>query len=317
MSKPPWAAPLLTALGGLAGCAAACVGFGVVVERNAFRLRRVHVPVLPAGHAPIRVLHISDLHLLASQRKKIAWVEELAACEPDFIVNTGDNIASPDALPALARALSPLSGIPGVFVFGSNDLHGPSPINPLKYLFPRKASSEGAPLPTAAMVQFLESCGWANAEQHRLVYHLKDSVLEIRGCGDAHIGLDDYAAVMDPPVDPALVQHTGLMGGTPPPGEDLLIAVTHAPYMRVLDQMADDGAGLILAGHTHGGQVCLPNGHALTTNCDLPCSQAKGLSTHGQAYLHVSAGLGTSPYAPYRFCCPPEASLLTLAPRIV
>jgi predicted MPP superfamily phosphohydrolase len=73
---------------------------------------------------------------------------------------------------------------------------------------------------------------------------------------------------------------------------------------------------MIFAGHTHGGQVCLPGGRALTTNCDLPTSQASGLSQWGHAgrssYLNVSAGLGTSIYAPVRLFCPPEAVLVSL-----
>jgi predicted MPP superfamily phosphohydrolase len=105
------------------------------------------------------------------------------------------------------------------------------------------------------------------------------------------------------------------VAGPPDPTADLTIGVTHAPYRRVLDAMVADALPLILAGHTHGGQVCVPGFGALTTNCDLPWRQAKGVSRWGEAYLHVSAGLGTSPYAPVRFACPPEATLLTLVAR--
>ena len=75
-------------------------------------------------------------------------------------------------------------------------------------------------------------------------------------------------------------------------------------------------ASLTIAGHTHGGQVCVPGFGALTTNCDLPADRVKGLSEHHteghHTWLHVSAGIGTSPFAPYRFACPPEVTLLTL-----
>ncbi|MFP5369651.1 MAG: metallophosphoesterase, partial [Actinomycetes bacterium] len=96
---------------------------------------------------------------------------------------------------------------------------------------------------------------------------------------------------------------------------DLRIGVTHAPYLRVLDQLAGDGYELILAGHTHGGQLRLPFKGALVTNCDLDTARAKGVHRHRGSWLHVSAGLGTSPYAPVRFCCRPEATLLTLTAR--
>jgi predicted MPP superfamily phosphohydrolase len=121
----------------------------------------------------------------------------------------------------------------------------------------------------------------------------------VRGVDDPHISRDHYDAVAGP-FDPAA---------------DLSLGVTHAPYLRILDAMAADGADLVLAGHTHGGQLCVPGVGALVTNCDLDRKRAKGLSSHRGAALHVSAGLGTSPYAPVRFACRPEATLLTLTAR--
>ena len=117
--------------------------------------------------------------------------------------------------------------------------------------------------------------------------------MTLTGIDDAHLRRDRYARVAGP-VD------------------GFAIGVTHTPQRRVLDAMAADGHRLLLAGHTHGGQVRLPGVGALVTNCDLERARARGLSTYGDAWLHVSAGLGTSPYAPVRLCCRPEASLLTL-----
>ena len=102
------------------------------------------------------------------------------------------------------------------------------------------------------------------------------------------------------------------------------LGITHAPYLRVLDQYAADGYDAVIAGHTHGGQVCLPGVGALTTNCDLDAARAKGLHRHpadsapgdpGSAWLHVSAGLGTNPYVRFRVACRPEATLMTLTPK--
>ncbi|MCL2482212.1 MAG: metallophosphoesterase [Propionibacteriaceae bacterium] len=290
----------LLATTGLIG--AACVTYGTAFENRAYQLRHVTVPTLPPGHESIRILHLSDLHLLAGQTKKIAWVRALGYLRPHLLVNTGDNIASPTALETLVHTLSPLMKVPAVFVLGSNDVYYPRPLNPLKYFTNRDHDDVAPTLPTETLIRTLEDMGWTNAERQRLVFPINDSTIEVRGCGDAHMDIDDYDTVMGEPST-----------------ADLLIGVTHAPYRRVLDQMVADGAGLICTGHTHGGQVCLPSGRALTTNCDLPLEQAKGLSTHrlGQssAYLHVSAGLGTSPFAPYRFFCPPEATLLTLTAR--
>ena len=89
---------------------------------------------------------------------------------------------------------------------------------------------------------------------------------------------------------------------------------------------AADGYDAIIAGHTHGGQVCLPwpgGARTLATNCDLEPARARGLHRHpadsrpgeaGSAWLHVSAGIGTSPYTRIRVACRPEAVLLTLLP---
>ena len=126
----------------------------------------------------------------------------------------------------------------------------------------------------------------------------------MRGTDDAHLNQDQYAQVAGP-IDRSSV--------------DLALGVTHAPYRRVIDAMAYDGHDLILAGHTHGGQVCVPFVGALVTNCDLDTARVKGLSQHSAgghtAWMHVSAGLGTSPYAPVRFACKPEATLLTLTAK--
>ena len=94
------------------------------------------------------------------------------------------------------------------------------------------------------------------------------------------------------------------------------LGLTHSPEPRVLDRFAADGYDLVMAGHTHGGQLRVPGVGALVTNCGLDRSRARGVSRWGaHMWLHVSAGLGTSPFAPMRFACPPEASLLTLVAR--
>jgi predicted MPP superfamily phosphohydrolase len=125
--------------------------------------------------------------------------------------------------------------------------------------------------------------------------------IELVGVDDPHVERDDYRSVAGPIA----------------PGADVHIGVTHTPASRVLDAMAADGFALLLAGHTHGGQVCVPGYGALITNCDLPPAMAKGLHRWpgSEAWLHVSAGLGTHPTAPYRFACRPEATILTLIPR--
>lgn len=295
--------PLGLVAGG-ATVGAACLAWAAGYEVRSFRLRRVEVPVLPPGQRPLRVLHLSDLHLTPYQQKKKDWVRALAGLEPDLVVDTGDNLGHDLAVPEVLDALGPLLERPGVFVMGSNDYYAPMLKNPLRYLLPRREVSLGKRrLPTEDLREGLLAAGWLDLDNARARVKVDHRELELVGTDDAHIRADRYHEV-SAPADPSA---------------DLSVGVTHAPYRRVLDPMVADGIGLVIAGHTHGGQVCVPGYGALVTNCDLPRRQAKGLSTWQSAgrtaFLHVSAGLGTSPYAPIRFACPPEATLMTLVAR--
>ena len=292
----------LAAAVGLTG--AGCVAYGALVERQAFTLRRFTVPVLPVGQRPLTVLHVSDLHLSTDRRNLVRWVDSLAGLRPDLVVTTGDNLAQPGALPMLCQAYARLFDVPGVFVLGSNDYFAPNLVNPLRYLgLARERTRQHEILPHRELRATLVERGWHDVEHQRVELTVDGRLVEVRGTKDAHLELDAYGEVAGPP-DPDAV---------------LSLGVTHAPYLRLLDAMTADGVDLIMAGHTHGGQVCVPFYGALTTNCDLDTARVKGLSSHTYggrtSALHVSAGLGTSPYAPYRFACRPEATLLTLVPR--
>ena len=273
-------------------------------EAGSYRLRRLEVPVLPAGAAPLRVLHLSDLHLTPRQQRKRRWVSSLAALEPDLVVNTGDNLAHPGAVPAVVDALGRLLDVPGAFVLGSNDYFAPRPKNPAAYLVgPSQVGGRTRRLPTGDLVRALTAAGWVDLDNARATLTVRGLRVDLVGVDDPHLRRDRY-------LDVAQVAN---------PDAAVTIGVTHAPYRRVLDAMTRDGADLLLAGHTHGGQLAVPGYGALVTNCDLPTRYAKGLhrwqSHRRTSWLHVSAGLGTSPYAPVRFACPPEATLLTLRPR--
>ncbi len=280
---------------------AAALAYASLVERNMFTLRRFDVPVLPTGTEPLRVLHLSDLHMTPNQLRKQQWVASLAALDPDLVVVTGDNMAHPGAVPGVLRALQPLLDYPGAFVFGSNDYTGPVWKNPFSYFLPDREYAEGIELPSEELRDVLTGAGWADLNNHRVTIKAGGRAIDMAGVDDPHVERDDYGAVAGPVASSA----------------DLSIALTHSPEPALLDEMAADGFGLLLAGHTHGGQVCVPGVGALVTNCGLPRSMAKGLHRWpgSDSWLHVSAGLGTHPTAPVRFACPPEASLLTLIPR--
>jgi uncharacterized protein len=297
-------------LGTATAAGAAVLGYAAVIERNWFALRRYEVPVLPVGSKPLRVLHISDVHLTPGRHRLHSFLRTLDALEPDLVVNTGDSIAHKQAVMPLLEAFGPLLDRPGVFVFGSNDLYSPMPKNPARYIW--RASAEEhrrhvPDLPWAELGAGMEAAGWMNANNKRGRIKVGDFDIEVAGVHDSHIARDRYDRIAGPADQTA----------------DLRLGVLHSPEPSVMDRFVDDGFDLLLAGHTHGGQICLPVYGTLVTNCGIEPSRGKGLHKHPagpgprrRAFLHVSAGLGTSPYAPVRFCCRPEATLLTLVPRI-
>lgn len=289
---------------GLGVVGAGCVAYGIGYEANAYVLRRVEVPILPRGARPIRVLQIADLHLTPKNHQRVAWVSQLADLDPDLVIDTGDNLSHPDSVPVVTGALGGLLDKPGLYVWGSNDYYAPTFKNPVTYLTrPSRMGRENPnELPWRELGAAFDERGWTDLTHRRLTLEINGTRLGFRGVDDAHLGRDQYALVAGP------VDHQA-------EGE-VVIGVTHAPYRTVIDAMTYDGCDLVVAGHTHGGQVCIPFYGALVTNCDLDPARVKGLSTNSAgghtAYLHVSAGLGTSPYAPFRFACRPEATLMTL-----
>ena len=294
---------LLRAVAGAAGLVLSGVSYAALVERTRWTLRTATLPVLPEGATPLRLLQISDLHMMPNQRSKQRWVAGLAELRPDLVVDTGDNLAHARSVPAVLRALGPLLERPGVFVFGSNDYWGPVPKNPSRYLVHDRRVTRGPALPWRDLRAALLEHGWHDATHAKPRLHVAGHTIAVAGVDDPHLRRDRYEMVVGPVTDAGVTLRLGL---------------THSPEPRVLDGFAADGYDLVLAGHTHGGQLRLPGYGAIVTNCGLDRSRARGASRWGaHTWLHVSAGLGTSPYAPVRFACPPEASLLTLVPRSV
>ncbi|MGA7149421.1 MAG: metallophosphoesterase [Microbacterium sp.] len=301
--------PRRTALTAVGAIGAAAAIWGIGIERYLFTVRRHEVAVLPAGAPRVRVLHLSDAHMAPWQRRKQEWIAALAELQPDLVVNTGDNMGHREGLVGLRAAFDPLAGVPGVFVHGSNDHVAPSPRNPLKYFTgPSKGAKVAEPLDTDALDGYLtEELGWLDLNNAAGSLELAGLRIDAFGVSDAHRSWDRLEDL------PGALAALG-------DGADaaLRIGVTHAPYRRVLDRFTDLGADAIFGGHTHGGQVRVPGLGALVANCDLPLRQARGLSDwrHDRRTvpLNVSAGLGHSIYAPVRFACRPEASLITLVP---
>jgi uncharacterized protein len=299
----------LTSIAAVAGAAA--VGYATVIERNWFVLREQEVPALPLGAAPLRVLHISDTHLTPGRHRLMSFIRSLASLAPDLVVNTGDSIASRDAVGPLLESFGPLLDRPGAFVYGTNDLHSPKPRNPARYLWRTSAGDHDhhtePDLPWEKLGEEMAAAGWLNLSNRSGRLVVNGLNIALAGVHDSHSSRDRYDQI----------------AGEADPAADLRLGVMHSPEPRVMDQFAADGYDLLLAGHTHGGQLCVPGFGALVTNCGIDRARVRGLSMHPQvappdgktAWLHVSGGLGTSPWAPARVACRPEATLLTLVPR--
>ena len=298
---------------GFAVTSAACTAAGIAAcgyglwEKNQFVLREETLAILPGGAEPFTVLHLSDIHFVPGQKAKAQWLESLAALKPDLVVNTGDNLSHAKGVDPLLQALRPLLEFPGVFVPGSNDYFAPSFKNPASYLRgPSTAKPEPTELDWPRLRAGFGMGGWVDLTNRHQSLVLKGIRFDFSGVDDPHLNRERYA---------------GWPRGTK--GQDLTkhlrVAVIHAPYQRVLDHFTQDGADLLLAGHTHGGQLCIPGYGALVSNCDLPTWRAKGLNnweSNGRSTpVNVSGGIGTSRFAPIRIACKPEAVLLTLTAR--
>lgn len=305
-----------TALGTLgvgAGAGLLALGWGTR-ELTQFELKEETLALLPPGtlrsyatpgvSPSFKILHISDLHMLANQHAKQQWVKSLDALAPDLVINTGDNLGEAQAVPAVLDALSGLLNRPGLFVFGTNDYFAPRPVNPLGYLRKKKRPVSRVSLPYGGMRDAFIQRGWHDMTHQRLDFKCGPVKLAVAGVDDPHHNLDDYQSI----------------AGPPNPDADLSIALTHSPEPRVLERFAADGYTISFSGHTHGGQICLPAlgsqgwkfGTPLVTNCGIDPERAYGLHKFGRMWMQVSNGLGTSKFAPVRLFCRPTATLIKI-----
>lgn len=299
------ATPSLTrALMGIGAAGAGCVAYGTFVERRWYRLRHVHLPgaLRPGAEQPLRVLHVSDVHLDPPQQHRVDFLAEVARESYDLVVLTGDLLGAAGAEDAAVRAIAPLTadGTPGVLVLGSNDLFGPTFKSPTTYFVDPDRREYGQRLDTDRMLDGLARHRVETLRNDATVVETPAGPVAVGGIDDPHLHetvLPDPAALR-PRADDAVL-HLGLV---------------HAPYTAALDLLVDTDHDLLMSGHTHGGQVRFPPIGAVVANCDLPLDQVRGASRYRDRWLHVSPGLGHSRYAPFRFACRPEATVLTLLP---
>jgi predicted MPP superfamily phosphohydrolase len=267
----------------------------MAVEHRWYRVTRFRLDILPGDPTPpFSLLHLSDLHFVANDERKAAFIRGLPAA--DVTVITGDILGEPEAVEAVVEALRPARGRLGsFFVLGSNDYYSPRPLNYFHYFRSRrKRPRRGRWNRFQDLAELLTQDGWVHLKNVRSDVSLDGARVELVGLDDPHVHRVDLRAA-------------------PRRSPDLFgLAVVHSPDPA--PELAALGYDLIVAGHTHGGQVRFPLVGALVTNSHLPRRMARGMHRLGRSYLHVSAGIGTSKYAPFRFLCRPEATVIELRP---
>ena len=285
----PWILVAIVSVGAL------CVAYGALVERRWYRLVRYRVPILPAeGPEELTVLHLSDLHFTRRSDGLRRFLEGLPGA--DVTVVTGDIVGEPEAVEDAARALRAVRGrLASYFVLGSNDYFVPRPLNYFRYFRKGRTRRRARRGRAPEMIELLAMDGWVHLPNVRTLAALDGLGVELLGLDDPHIGRQDLRV--------APRRHPERFG----------FAVSHSPDPA--PELAALGYDLMVFGHTHGGQVRMPFVGALVTNSHVPRRMASGLVRLGDAYAHISPGLGTSKYAPFRFLCRPEATLLELRRR--
>ena len=270
------------------------------------------MPLLPRGHRPLRVLHLSDVHMTPGQRRKQEWLAGLASLRPDLVVNTGDNLAHRDSVPVVRDSLGDAARRARRVRVRLERLLLADPAQPGALPAARRRQAQHAhAAPAVARARRRRSArraGWTSPTA-RDALTVGDTTFAFAGVDDPHLELDRLDAV----------------AGPADPDADVRLAVAHAPYLRVLDQFAGDGYDAIVAGHTHGGQVCVPVRRRADDQLrpragagQGPAPASRGLPrrrSRARPGCTSRPALGTSPYARIRVACRPEATLMTLVPR--
>lgn len=260
-----------------------------MVRRRELRLR-----ALDPALAGLSILHLSDLHFRGPEPRKQQALGGLESLEADLVVFTGDFIDSRDGIAPAAEVCRRLRGRLGTYaVLGNHDYQSYGIFHFLGDIRGKTMHGKRR-TDTGELVQALEDAGVTVLCNDSRRLKANGAPFWVIGVDDTYSGRMDFAAALGD------VEGAGLR---------LLLA--HSP--DALEGHHPDGLDLVLAGHTHGGQICLPGVGPITTRTRLRLPQGAGVMTLNGTLLHVSAGVGATGL-PLRLFCPPEASLLTLAP---
>jgi uncharacterized protein len=280
-----------------AAVAAGLLGTYSFIEPYLYRLTTRDVPIAN-DCAPLSILHLSDTHMLARRHRLAAFLRRLPAImpvKPDLVLATGDLIEDDDGIVPLVEALAPIEARLGrYYVLGSHDYYRPAYKPLTKYLETPPRPVRAPQADTARLESGLADTGWTSLINKSAVVQSDGAIIRLAGVDDPYLKrhrTDHLRREKD---------------------DTLAIGLVHSP--DVVSEWFLAGFDLVLAGHTHAGQIRVPGFGALVTNCSLPRALAGGLHRIGGGWMHVSPGLGTGKYSPIRFACRPEATLLRLGP---
>ncbi len=266
----------------LAGAAAAAAAAGLAwslweAQWVELRERDVALTGLPKELDGFRVLHLSDFHLgtLSLNARTLSRAADWAAERPvDLVAITGDLVSRRRGGGGLREALARLQAPHGIFAVLGNH-----DVAAARDPFSRPAEPSGLVSP-------------------RLLEH-EAAEFPVRGRRVQVAGVDPRR------------RHLAL-GALADPSADLRILLTHFPDDA--DRLPPDAYHLVLAGHLHGGQICLPAPGGKLRLAHIGAPYWEGLFERPGGVLHVSRGLGTT-FVPFRFLARPEATILTLRAR--
>lgn len=249
--------------------------------------------VLPlAGERPpLRILHISDLHLSHPETHKIDFLRRVTDDDFDFVFLTGDVFEDYSGLPFIERILSRPPRLGAFSVLGNHDYYHYNMWHKTVGRLWRRYRHPPEYRDINPIVAALETAGF---------YVLRHEAVSIPAAKVHLVGID-YPSI-------ASAQLLDLV--KPAPENFLKIGLVHVPTN--LTQLANVGIDLAFAGHTHGGQVRIPGYGPLFTSSELPPKEASGVVKRGNLTLHVSRGLGADPKTNFRLFCPPCATVIEL-----
>lgn len=241
-------------------------------KRNTCRIDLRHHPVviphLPAAFEGFRILHLSDLHVDMYAPALHALIARVREVQYDLCVLTGDYRAR-----TFGTTEGALNGMRQLRTHLQGDVYGVLGNHD-----------------SVTMVPALEDMGIRLLLNESVQIHRGDSQLFLAGIDDAH-----YFRVDN--IEKATV---GREEG------QASILLSHTP--AIFRQAAHAGFDLFLAGHTHGGQICLPGGIPVTLDSDCPRRVGKGPWKHHGMTGYTSVGAGTS-VVHVRLNCNPEITL--------